>query len=158
MIQRVQSLYLLAITIICIAVTTLNITFFRESGKVSEQYEKTVISVDFNSTDTLTQQVSTNNSLIYFLLSAALVSLVAIFLYKNRKLQLKLVLATLVLQIAIMIIMYKLSFGMHYTSIDTQKEVLAGAFMPLSAVIFGFLAYRAIARDEKLVKSLDRIR
>jgi hypothetical protein len=40
----------------------------------------------------------------------------------------------------------------------TQNYWMIGAILPILMVILLFLAYRGIRKDEKLIKSLDRLR
>lgn len=158
MIQRIQTLYLLAIAAIGITLILADIPYYQETGRVSAEYEATTITVDYNSTELPSETVSKNNLLIYFLGAISLVSLVTIFLYKNRKLQIRLVFGVLVLLVVLLAGMYAISFGNHYTTIDTHQSVMVGVFIPFSMVIFGLLAYQRIKKDDKLVRSLDRIR
>ncbi|HMR93479.1 MAG TPA: DUF4293 family protein [Chitinophagaceae bacterium] len=82
----------------------------------------------------------------------AVIAIAAIFLYKERKTQLKVAVAGAVVSIILLII---------YIS---QVKKFANGRLSLSsvlviAVIIGFvLAARGIWRDEKLVKSLDKLR
>lgn len=83
-------------------------------------------------------------------------SLCAIFMYKRRKTQAKLCTAT----IAVYIIWYAYYI---YTTIFVFGKM--GAFhisftslLPILAIIFCILAKRGIIHDEKLIRSVDRIR
>jgi len=81
-------------------------------------------------------------------------ALVALFLFKNRILQLRLSLAGAILSIINIILYY----------LQTQKFVPGEgsynitALVTLLVPIFFILAARGINRDQKLVKSLDRLR
>ncbi len=167
MIQRLQSLYLLAIVVISSVLIFSDIPFYEETGKPVDtneatgevtEYEMTTITVDYNSTQTLEGKIGANQSLIYFLSVVGLLAFVTIFLYKKRPLQLRLVFAILVMSIIVLVSMYLLSFGNAYTAIDTKKSLLAGALIPVAMFVFGLLSYKRIQKDEKLVRSLDRIR
>lgn len=167
MIQRLQSLYLLAIVVISSVLIFSDIPFYQETGKPVEEnkstgeiteYETTTIIVDYNSTETTEGTIGPNQSLIYFLSALGLLALATIFLYKKRPLQLRLVFAILVMSIIVFVSMYLLSFGNEYTSINTKKSILAGAVIPMAILVFGILSYKRIQKDEKLVRSLDRIR
>lgn len=84
-----------------------------------------------------------------------LLSLVGIFMYKNRKKQAKLCTInqlSLVIWYGYMAVLY---WG--YDPKYTFKPTFYIAF-PLVALIFVFMAYKGIKADERLVKSLDRIR
>jgi hypothetical protein len=89
-----------------------------------------------------------------------ILAMLAIFMYKKRNMQLRLVkggiLATIVMIAGIFflyapLIEKKLSIIPDYTG-----EI--GIYFPLIALVFFILANRAITRDDKLVKSLDRLR
>lgn len=167
MIQRLQSLYLLAIVVISSLLVFTDIPFYSETGKpvmadekTGEliEYKSTTVTVDYNSTQAIDAPIGVNHTLIYFLGGIAVLSLITIFLYKNRKLQLRLVFGILVLTVVVFVSMYLLSFGNNYTDVDTHESVLNGAGIPLAILVFAVLAYRRIGKDEKLVRSLDRIR
>jgi len=167
MIQRLQSLYLLAITVISCLLLFSDIPFYSETGKPVATTESTgdtvaystiTVTVDYNSTDTQEGKIGTNHTLVYFLGGIALLSLITIFLFKNRKLQQRLVFGVIVMTVVVIVSMYLLSFGNHYTEIDTKQFVLNGAGIPLAIFVFAILAYKRIGKDEKLVRSLDRIR
>lgn len=89
---------------------------------------------------------------------AGLLALVAIFLFKNRKLQTNLgrfALIANVIGLVLAIILFmqdKATLG----AVDPSDE--AGLYMPFIAVVFLGLALRFIAKDENLVKSMDRLR
>ena len=77
----------------------------------------------------------------------ALVALVVVFLYKNRKLQ-----ANLCGVLMAIGVIYYIALAVLYPVLEWY------AVMPMIAVLLLFLARKAILKDEKLVKSLDRIR
>ncbi|MDX2002322.1 MAG: DUF4293 domain-containing protein [Chitinophagales bacterium] len=79
-----------------------------------------------------------------------------ILMYKNRPLQIKLT-GTLIVLLAIVAGIYKFQF-FHYISINYHPTLKAGLFMLLFSLIFLFLAIRNIRKDEKLVRSSDRLR
>ena len=84
-------------------------------------------------------------------------SLVAIFLFKTRRLQIKATLALIVLIILLIAIV------VYYGIIVIQRhnaELVVGItmFVPLLMLIFTILAYRGIKKDEDLVRSYDRLR
>ena len=128
------------------------------TGEVTE-YEMTTITVDYNSTQTLEGKIGANQSLIYFLSVVGLLAFVTIFLYKKRPLQLRLVFAILVMSIIVLVFYVPLKFlAMHILPSILKKSLLAGALIPVAMFVFGLLSYKRIQKDEKLVRSLDRIR
>src|SRR5690606_18447989 len=93
--------------------------------------------------------------LVLFLLSAIL-SLVTIFLFKNRKLQLNLGLLNILLNILLVgYLAYSLS-NLPGGFSDSEKGI--GLFAPFVSIALLILANRFIKKDEKLVKSVDRFR
>ena len=98
--------------------------------------------------------LSATSSLFLIILSVAtgLIALIAIFLYKNRGMQQKLCFAGLLLFI--------ISGTLYYMQIKSFTEgafSLWTVFYFLIPVCF-ILAIRGIYRDQKLIKSIDRLR
>jgi len=81
-------------------------------------------------------------------------SFVAIFLYKKRPLQLKMCTGIWILQILFYVTVFFALRSTRETDVVWQWTV---AF-PLIVCILDILAIRAIKKDEKLVRSLDRLR
>ncbi len=139
MIQRIQTLWLLAASICGFA--TLKLSFY-SGNKLDvtnvKQFEP------LNAT--------TNNLLMVLTACVAAAALVLIFFYKDRKRQLLVTLAATVLSI-INIILY-------FTEI---KKFVEGNF-DITAIfaflvpVFLLFAARGIYKDEKLIKSVDRLR
>ncbi|MDR1783508.1 MAG: DUF4293 domain-containing protein [Dysgonamonadaceae bacterium] len=92
--------------------------------------------------------------------AASLFALITIFLYKNRKVQVKFTYTLIFLAIVFLLfgswILYK-NFveSMCLDALDYAPFFIVSALVML---IFASLALRAIKKDEKLVRSLDRIR
>ena len=77
----------------------------------------------------------------------ALLTLLVVFMYKNRTFQANL--CCVLMGIGIV----------YYVALAVMQPLLEWfAAMPMVAVLFLFLARKGILKDEKLVKSLDRIR
>ena len=94
-----------------------------------------------------------SNFLLLIFTGASLVlSAVIIFLYKDRKLQIKLCLLGLLLAV-VMIVLY-------ITQINKLTKATLALFciLPFAVAIGYFMAFRNIRKDEKLVKSLDKLR
>jgi len=86
-----------------------------------------------------------------------ILSFSAIFLFKNRKVQLKA--AVIVILLTIVFIGMILFYFFGVTG-KFQAEPVPGFKMiiPFLMLISGILAYRGIKRDEKLVRSYERLR
>ena len=138
MIQRQQSLWLLLSTI-C-AFLSYKFSFFSGTKEgVKNLTEKAIL--DGGSTFFLL--IVTGISLV--------LSLITIFLYKDRKLQLKLCIAGIILSILLLAIYFN------------EMRKLSGSISLSSVFVFGILigyimAARGVWKDEKLIKSLDKLR
>lgn len=90
---------------------------------------------------------------------SALLSFITIFLYKKRKKQISCIYVNIliILFYYITTLVYLLSY---YNNIGFEaiQSFSYGGILPILALIFLVLAKIAIGKDEKLVKSLDRIR
>lgn len=90
-----------------------------------------------------------------FLASGAL-SLVTIFLFKNRKLQFVLGRLNIILNFFLLGFFVYLSLNLSGETQVSEKGI--GMFLPIISIVFLALANKAIKKDEDLVKSVDRLR
>jgi len=86
-----------------------------------------------------------------------LLALTAIFLYRKRSLQMRLTMMILLLSIGTLIL------GAYYVymfdrKLDVTMVWKIKSIFPLVTAILAWLAYRGILKDELLVKSYDRLR
>lgn len=136
MIQRIQSVWLL-LAAAC-AVLTFKFSFY--SGTVANEEGVNYL---------------TATSTIFLLVLTTLLvvcCLVLIFMFKTRKRQLRLTIAAFLLSV-LNIVLYFLEVKKFATGTYSLTAVLA-----LAIPILLFLAARGIWKDEKLIKSLDRLR
>lgn len=156
MIQRKQSLFLFfaAIALGCMFFFPLALIIGELDSLVLHIY-KTVSLVP----DKLADVPPYFNLLILTLVVFPLIlSLVTIFLYKNRRLQMNLV------KVAILLILAAIGIFFFYyiPRLEALAEGVAvyeiASYFPLLAFIFLLLAYRGILSDEKLIRSADRLR
>ena len=152
MIQRIQTLYLLAVAALMAVATFTPLAYFVAG---SEEYLLHAFAL---------KSATSSHPTIYMgilVALSAIIPLVNVFLFKNRLLQIRLCAVELMLLVGsaiFMAIYYFLSNRMF-----SQLEFSAHGFhiaiiFPLIALVLDYLAMRAIFRDEMLVKSLDRIR
>ncbi len=140
MVQRIQTLWLL-IASAC-AFATLKLSFY--SGHRIDDPQKNFVSLIAISTIPLT----------VLAVAVAIASLVLIFLYGDRKMQMKITIATLLLSILNLVLYF----------VEIRKFISAESSFDLTCVfafavpIFLILAFRGIYKDQKLVKSADRLR
>ncbi len=138
MIQRQQTLWLLLATVA--ALLTFMFPFVTGKGIEKGIEVDKVLKADSN----FLLLVCTGASLV---LSTAI-----IFLYKDRKLQLRLCLGGMLLATIILVL--------YITQMNkmTKSTLALFAVLPFAIVICYYMAFRNIRKDEKLVKSLDKLR
>ena len=156
MIQRVQTLYLLA------AAALMSLTLFLPLATLWQEGGNEVVIKAFAVAGIDGMKTQLPLYLGVMLSLPTLLPLVTIFLFKKRLVQIRLCVSEIVLLVGaiVMIALYE------YRLFDVlSKELGTGHFtlgfaslMPVVAVIFVILALRGVAKDEALVRSLDRIR
>lgn len=89
----------------------------------------------------------------------ALLALIAIFQFRNRKLQLRMGYVVIALAILLPLSSFLLFTGESAQMAQTaQVQDQAGIFLPAGAILFAALANYFIRKDDHLVKSMDRLR
>lgn len=154
MIQRIQSVYLLLTTLLSVLFLNGNIiNFIGSTSPVSLAFN----GVRMYSGGEEPEIIMTVMPFSILIMLIPLVAVVAIFLYKNRKVQMKMVVALMLLIIAVI----ALAVYYVYSVINTyDSELMFGykLILPVLMLIFSILAYRRIKKDEELVRSYDRLR
>ncbi|MGV3546404.1 MAG: DUF4293 domain-containing protein [Pedobacter sp.] len=148
MIQRIQSIWLLlaAFTILCLV-------FVPSLGAAANGGYYTLFASGLKLEGVANQ--ATNYPLLISTILAGLISLVNIFNFRNRKLQVRIASFNIVLILALSFWMAQLVRGLDgLTTIDIEP----GLYLPIVSIIFIFLAIRGIKKDEKLIRSADRLR
>ena len=86
-------------------------------------------------------------------------SIVAIFIFKQRVLQLRLGYMVIILSILIPLVAFLLIYN-EKTAVNDVNQIndSFGLYLPVLALIFGVLANKFVKKDDKLVKSMDRLR
>ncbi len=162
MIQRIQSLFLLGIAV-CLAM----ILFFPIWSEVNQDNTQQIVFTAFKmDTVALPYDESvpplSSQSTIYIGILAivgVLIALYSVFQFKNRLTQMKLgALNSLVMAATLGLSYYNIYQFETVISPQTQGAFLIGFFMPVGAMILNMASNRFIRKDEKLVKSVDRIR
>lgn len=98
-----------------------------------------------------------NNNYVYAaFLTSALISMVSIFRYKNRKSQFMLGRLNIILNFFLLGFFVYQSLNVSGETAVSEKGI--GMFIPIVSIVFLALANKAIKKDEDLVKSVDRLR
>ncbi|MBS1935801.1 MAG: DUF4293 family protein, partial [Bacteroidetes bacterium] len=95
---------------------------------------------------------STNFIILILTVIVFVGALIAIFLYKNRKLQLRICIAGIIISLLNIFLYYR------ETKTFTEGNYDLTAILAIAIPVLFILAARGINKDEKLVKSLDRLR
>ncbi len=144
MLQRIQTIYLLIVVLLAGGVIYILPLWANNDGV--EIYLKNLI----QSNDWKMISI-----VVAFGLSAIL-SFISIFLYKNRKQQIGINRFNIVVNFYLLgIIVY------HLLILPGESEISEkgiGLFIPVLVIVFLALANKSILKDEKLVKSVDRLR
>ena len=154
MIQRIQTLYLLLAAGLVACAAFLPLASFASGGEEFRLYAFGLRTADGE----------TVQSTLYMgiLLALALVlPLTTIFLFKRRMLQFRLGVVEMILLLGAQIVMgiyYFLSYRLFSSFEFHAQSVKLPLVLPLIAMIFTYLAVRAIFRDELMIRSMDRIR
>ena len=146
--QRLQSLYLLIAAIL--------MSIFGFSTPATVTAGKNVVSITAIP-ECCAQSAMSNYVLIVLIALTAILALVAIFKYKNLKLQLQLcsvcMLITLVIGVVIGILTYlAIPEGHWECSVEWSSLLLVAAF------IFFFMARRGVAHDKKVIHDSESFR
>lgn len=158
MIQRVQSIYL------ALASIAGALTFFLPFAHFYANDAEVVEYAMFGVFNVQSQVVEMTGPFAFpawvFGAQAALVPLLAIFMFRNRIAQLRIVRLSFLLNLGFVVYLF---FAIDAINVELFKDSLsvlyhAGFYMPVIGIVFCFLAVRGIKSDEALVKSLDRIR
>ena len=136
MIQRIQTLYLLLATVVSAGLIFVFDLWTNQDGVK-------VFAADVNYV------------FAGFLLSA-LLSLITIFRFKNRKSQFMLGRLNIILNFILLGFFVYQSLNLSGETVVSEKGI--GIFLPIVSIVFLALANKAIKKDEDLVKSVDRLR
>ena len=166
MIQRIQTLYLLAIVALGITLFFLPVIQFStpDDASVQRLFELrptglTEIAAEYTSTAEELAPVTSQGTwgLLVTTLLIPVLALVIIFLYKKRLVQTRLSIFLALLCVGYYAILFVyVWFGKH--NVAAEWDILFGACIPLICLVLTLMSVRRILRDEALVRSMDRLR
>ena len=153
MIQRIQSLYLLVVAILFVSVLFCPIMNFSQAETMFELTINGIEKINSNPVFVL-MQTPLLTALCFIIV---VISILTIFCYKNRILQLRLTIFNIVLMVGYYAL---LAVYLYVATKDYGVKLYPrlGIIFPLIGAILSYLAFRAIAKDEALVQSLNRLR
>ncbi|HSC53543.1 MAG TPA: DUF4293 domain-containing protein [Phnomibacter sp.] len=141
MIQRIQSLWLLLAALVVAVLYKLPVY----GGELVAGGNKELL---------------VSGSFLLFIVAAELVvfPLVALFMFKNRSGQKKLIWISLLLQLVFVGLIWMEVSDFTAASAFKSSGYKPGAVLPIVAIVLLFMAYSGIRKDEKLIKSADKLR
>ncbi|MCB0695756.1 MAG: DUF4293 domain-containing protein [Chitinophagaceae bacterium] len=150
MIQRIQTVWLLVASLLSLLLFYFNIVTINYASTGSE----------INQSFTLLGFGVQGYLLAALAAVLVVLPLVAIFMFRNRKKQSLMTILAMVLNFGFVAfsIMSIDSFTTNHKPAVTGSSYGLAAFVPLVSEIFLFMAWRGIRKDEKLVRSTDRLR
>ena len=136
MIQRIQSVWFLVAS--AVAFLTLKLSFYSGTYLPDNLYHQ------LNGTENLILMIPT--------IALGIVTLISIFLYKNRPTQLWLCAVALIIDLVLVFLYYRA------TKDFTQGDYAITAALHLLIIVSLALAFIGIKKDEKLIKDSNRFR
>lgn len=136
MIQRIQSIWLLIASVV--AFLTLKLSFYSGTYLPDNLYHQ------LNGTESLTLMIPT--------IALGVLTLITIFLFKNRVTQLWLCIVAILLDLLVLFLYYR------ETSNFTKGDYAFTAVLHVLIISALVLAARGINKDEKLIKDSNRLR
>jgi len=146
MIQRIQSIFLFLAGGASFGVLGVPFATTDKTESASALFADSI----FNTQD--------NIALMVFFGIAGLLAIIDIFLYNNRPLQIRLGMFAFIANIIGLILGIFLFFNDMQNVVTDNIDDGLGAYLPIVAGILLLLAIRFIRKDEKLVRSADRLR
>lgn len=152
MIQRIQSVYLLVVTILLVVAMCMPVGDFIGADGIATHVFKplgvTLADGSFHSTW----------GLFGILLLSTIIAFCTIFLFRNRMLQVRMTIFG-----SILLIGYYVAFAVFLFVLEDDLEAMTfrvgwALCLPLVSIVLNYLAFRAIYRDEVMVKAADRLR
>jgi hypothetical protein len=164
MIQRIQTLFLGLATIALIVMAfypVINITEFttlQTNILETDYYGLTITGFSDPSPDSKPQM----NSFTFIPLAIVVVMMLVLIIYavtkyKQRIHQLKLVKISIFLNIILVVCIF-LNYPKLFSTAQTRMDIGPGAYFLLISLVLLVIANRYILKDEKLVRSADRLR
>ena len=143
MIQRIQTVYLFLASIVSgVLIFVFNLW---------ESLKSSIYALDFLDSDSYVLKL-----IPVLFLASAILAFVAIFIFKNRKLQFVIGRLTILINLILLGLLIYLSLTLPGEAAVSEKGI--GMFIPILAILLIVLANKAIKKDEDLVKSADRLR
>lgn len=146
MIQRIQTIYLALAAACAFGLFALPFATSAQSSDETSLFADGIYNINDHA------------ALLALFCGAGALALISIFLFNNRKQQLLMgrfaIIADVIGIVLVLVFLYQ--DGTKTGAAEVQEQL--GVGLPILFVIFALLAQRGISKDEKLVRSADRLR
>ena len=162
MIQRLQTLYLLIVIILSAVSLCSEIGLYNAGGQPVAEFSN----FTFSALEEPYNQLACAGPWALAVIHFAVIAIAAftIVIFHKRILQMRLTMFNMLLLIGYLLTyaffswVYQQKLNEIHAQFPVVFELRLNSIFPLVSIILCFLAYRGIRRDEKLVRSLERIR
>ncbi len=162
MLQRIQTVYLVVVAVLCIAGFFSPLATFYNGAEGVAQFSNWYFSANVTPLNNL--QTAAPCALGALLVIVFMLTLMTIMLFNHRMRQLRLIIVSTILLIGHVALMALLvvKFNMEIQAVREfdmcDFSIRVAGIFPLLSIIFNLLAIHGIRKDERLVRSLDRLR
>ncbi len=143
MIQRIQSIWLLLVAVCAFATLKIS-TYAGNLIPEASDAPETLLYKELNGMSSIPNSIIT--------IGVGILALVSIFIYSNRKLQIKLCIASFFMEVTL------ISFYYFSTKMFKEGSFLIGAVLHIFILVFLILAILGIRKDAKIVEESSRLR
>ena len=149
MIQRIQTIYLALAAACAFGLFGLPFATSTQSADATSLFADGIYNIN------------DHTALLGLFCAAGALALISIFLFNNRKQQLLMgrfaIIANVIGIILVLVFLYQDGAQTGAAEVAEVNEQL-GVGLPVLFIVFALLAHRGISKDEKLVRSADRLR
>lgn len=152
MIQRIQTVYL------AIALILLGLMAWLPFAEIAAGGEVYTFSIKGIVNEATGEQLYKGLPLMAILGVSVGLQIASIFGYKKRVSQMRIITYNIFLMIGIVGVAYYFKYASFKEMADVVNSFKVTLVFPILAAILNYLAIRAIAKDEALIRSIDRLR
>lgn len=150
MIQRIQSVYLFIAIVLQTVLLFVPLAHFSGSNLMADMFASGFVDEQ--------EALMKTTSLFILCLVIILISIVVLFSYKNRILQMRLCIYNIILNLGLLVLIIFLVYYFSTSYLVESRSYAYGIVLPGLSAVLHSLAYRSIRKDDNLVKSQDRLR
>lgn len=154
MIQRIQSLYLFLVGLLIFLMFFLPLAGVVLINSQEAVFNCSGVHLVIKSPEGLLYKISHPGYLIAF---NSFLSILAIFMFKNHKRQKKLIILNIISVVILEGLLWYDKFHLSGT-LTAHINIRYPYIFPVIAIVLLILAYRAVIKDEELIRSADRLR